>query len=402
MQNRLKTTFMVILFAAYLCAGQKKREEKTWEEEMLQINMHYHRYDDKYSGWYLWLRTGRENSLSYEFYKNDSFGGMVSCSIKIVKGITNTGFMIRHADQGASWDMREICSERSIDTTQSRNGFLDLYVIQDESDIGYWKPEILQMNPSNKVIVPPLTYITAMETTASEQLNQSAIQSTSFLQSNKLPKILTNGTQTLDGTDLSEKDLGTTNSKDMNLNEEDICDLEFSHMETVGSEINNIKISANVMSSKNGGKNIARGKKNIEKRMINRTTGVNDIGIRDTKTGDTKTGDTKTGDTITSYIRTNEIKTDNTITDNEITDYIQTKETDTQETDIQVIDMKEIDTQETQTNIIIKDDTSTENEIFSDPATYENSYHTTFHLLLVIASAVVIVAVTFLVLQICK
>jgi Bacterial pullanase-associated domain. len=342
MQNRLKTAFIAILFAAYLSAGQKRREEKIWEEEMLQINLHYYRYDDNYSGWYLWLRADRGNSLMYEFDKNDNFGGIVTCSIKIVKGITNIGFMIRHADQGTSWDMREICSERFIDITHARNGFLDLYVIHDESEIEYWRPEMLQTNPSNNVIASPTIHMTSMNTSAFEEpVNQPEIQSISFIQSNKLAKTFTNDIQIIDKTESNDNEICKSNINDIKLDEENICALELDHMKIVESKIDEKKIS----------------NKNIGDRKIS------------------------SNDVITNEIKTDNAKTDNAKIDNEKTVYAKAKETET--------------------NIIIMDDAGAQDVSFSNPAKYRKCYRTSFHLLLII-SAMVVVAVTFLILQVCN
>lgn len=108
----------------------------------IALKIHYHRYDNAYTGWNLWLwQTGFEGSAN-EFNGSDEFGQILNVNIKPEEGITDLGFIVRQGE----WLAKDIDSDRFINLTREKNSKLEVWLVQGDSRV-YYKLSDIDMSP---------------------------------------------------------------------------------------------------------------------------------------------------------------------------------------------------------------------------------------------------------------
>ena len=108
----------------------------------IAVKVHYHRYDNNYTGWNLWMwQTGKEGA-AYTFNGSDEFGQTLSVNIKPDAGVTDLGFIIRLNE----WQAKDIDADRFINLTREKDGKLDVWLVQGDSRV-YYKLGDIDMSP---------------------------------------------------------------------------------------------------------------------------------------------------------------------------------------------------------------------------------------------------------------
>lgn len=93
------------------------------------IKLHYHRSDDKYSDWDVWMWEYGKDGAGYAF---DDEGGEKVATMHVTPGVTSVGFIVRTA----SWT-KDIGEDQFIDIAEVVSGTVHIYV---ESQVkGYTK-----------------------------------------------------------------------------------------------------------------------------------------------------------------------------------------------------------------------------------------------------------------------
>lgn len=97
--------------------------------ETLTLKLHYHRADEDYDGWDVWLWEEGGDGSAYAFEEEE--GEMVATK-EITPGVTSVGFIVRTAD----W-VKDIDADQFIDISEMVSGTVHIYV---ESGVeGYTK-----------------------------------------------------------------------------------------------------------------------------------------------------------------------------------------------------------------------------------------------------------------------
>lgn len=84
------------------------------------IKLHYHRADEKYDGWDVWLWEYGKDGAGYAFEDVD---GEKVATMNVTPGVTQVGFIVRTA----SWD-KDISSDQYIDIADVISGTVHIYV----------------------------------------------------------------------------------------------------------------------------------------------------------------------------------------------------------------------------------------------------------------------------------
>ncbi len=108
----------------------------------IALKVHYHRYDNNYSGWNMWLwQVGFEGSGN-PFNSSDTFGAVLNINIKPEEGINDLGFILRLNE----WIAKDIDSDRFINLTRQKDNKLEVWLVQGDTRI-YYKLSDIDMSP---------------------------------------------------------------------------------------------------------------------------------------------------------------------------------------------------------------------------------------------------------------
>ena len=99
--------------------------------DAITVNIHYYRYAEDYTGWSFWLWPQNGDGFNCNFTSGDSYG--VVSSYRISKSIGKLGFIVKYND----WEKREPGGDRFIDLSKAKNGVLDVYLLENDSNVYY-------------------------------------------------------------------------------------------------------------------------------------------------------------------------------------------------------------------------------------------------------------------------
>lgn len=129
MARRMKALFMAVLMFAMTLATSVTDVITVKAAEDLVLKLHYHREDENYDGWDVWLWEEGGDGAAYTF--EDENGEMVATKV-ITPGASSVGFIVRTAD----W-AKDIDADQFIDISEMVSGTVHIYV---ESGVeGYTK-----------------------------------------------------------------------------------------------------------------------------------------------------------------------------------------------------------------------------------------------------------------------
>lgn len=106
----------------------------------ITVNVHYHRYDEIYDGWNLWLWPDGGDGASYDFSGSDDFGKIAT--VKAQSSAGKLGIIVRLND----WEQKDVDSDRFIETSKAVNGVLDVYLVQGDENI-YFGADEMDLSP---------------------------------------------------------------------------------------------------------------------------------------------------------------------------------------------------------------------------------------------------------------
>ncbi len=109
------------------------------------VIVHYHRFDNSYSGWNLWLWPQAPKSLggaAYNFNGSDSFGQVAT--VKVPGDNTQVGVIVRQGN----WIAKDIASNRYLNVT---HGTAEVWLLQGNPDVYY------SLADAQKAMVPAIS-----------------------------------------------------------------------------------------------------------------------------------------------------------------------------------------------------------------------------------------------------
>ena len=98
----------------------------------IQLNIHYRRFDNNYTGWNAWVWPKGGEGAAYPITSSDDFGSVITLSFDASLA-SEAGFIIRLND----WAQKDVDQDRFINITKARNGVLDVYLVQGDATIYY-------------------------------------------------------------------------------------------------------------------------------------------------------------------------------------------------------------------------------------------------------------------------
>ena len=129
MKKRIGAFLMACLMLLVTVATSVADATTVKAAEDLILKLHYHRPDETYDGWDVWLWEEGRDGGAYAFAEED--GEMVATMV-VTPGTTTIGFIVRTAD----WT-KDINADQFIDISEMVSGTVHIYV---ESGVeGYTK-----------------------------------------------------------------------------------------------------------------------------------------------------------------------------------------------------------------------------------------------------------------------
>ena len=103
-----------------------------------QLTIHYHRYDQNYDGWNLWLWPQGGDGAAYEFTSVDEFGAVGTFSVPGVTTEDSVGFIVKLNE----WDAKDFDGDRYVDLSETN----EIYLVQGEEKV-YLSREEVDLTP---------------------------------------------------------------------------------------------------------------------------------------------------------------------------------------------------------------------------------------------------------------
>lgn len=128
-RNRIKAILLAVMMIMTTVITPFADAVTVKASEDLVLKLHYHRADENYDGWDVWLWEAGGEGSGYAFAEED--GEMVATKV-VTPGVTSVGFIVRTAD----W-AKDIDKDQFIDISEMVSGTVHVYV---ESGVeGYTK-----------------------------------------------------------------------------------------------------------------------------------------------------------------------------------------------------------------------------------------------------------------------
>ena len=115
-------------------------EAQAPSEGQIQVNLHYHRFDQNYDGWNLWFWPEGGDGTGNAFTGEDEYGKVISYNVDASAG--RLGFIVRKNE----WEAKDVDADRYIDLSQAVDGKLDVWVLQADAGI-YFAEEDVDLSP---------------------------------------------------------------------------------------------------------------------------------------------------------------------------------------------------------------------------------------------------------------
>lgn len=142
MHKRLKAICMAIIMTAFTVLGSVQSANPVKAAQELTINIHYHRYAEDYDGWNIWSWITGGEGAAYEFNGEDEFGKVATYKLNMEDDTSQIGFIVRHSTESNAWDKKDTESDRFMDVSMAKDGVIDIYVVQDDTNFGYAEDEM--------------------------------------------------------------------------------------------------------------------------------------------------------------------------------------------------------------------------------------------------------------------
>lgn len=109
--------------------------KKEVNHEQIEVTVHYHRFDENYEGWNLWLWPDQKDGAAYTFTGEDEFGKIAKFTVPNTAGVSQLGFIVRHSTSDNEWNNREF-SDRFIQKIND-DGTAEIWLVQGQERVFY-------------------------------------------------------------------------------------------------------------------------------------------------------------------------------------------------------------------------------------------------------------------------
>lgn len=150
-----------IIFANYTAVGTGKSSADFGAKTVVII--HYHRFDDSYNGWNLWIWPTKpvgKNGSAYQFQYRDAYGPYAI--VKFNKKYTQVGFIVRLDD----WKAKDVSVDRFINIPSS--GVAEIWVLEGQNR--YWT-DVKNVNTSPRIMAAFLNKLNVVDAYLTKNIN---------------------------------------------------------------------------------------------------------------------------------------------------------------------------------------------------------------------------------------
>jgi len=103
------------------------------------VVFHYHRFDNTYEDWNLWIWAKGGEGKSYAFTSEDAFGKTAEITLSDLGDAKEIGFIVRKGE----WEAKDIESDRFVKLSQvNAAGLLEIYLVQGAETVYFTEAEI--------------------------------------------------------------------------------------------------------------------------------------------------------------------------------------------------------------------------------------------------------------------
>lgn len=135
----MKKFFNLLISLIILLASFSHERLTTQAEETKTLIVHYHRLDDNYDGWNLWIWPEGGDGSSYAFNENDDYG--VKTTLNFDSKSDTVGIIVRLNE----WELKDIDVDRFVDL---KTGITEIYLLENDPNIYTDKPEVDSSSPT--------------------------------------------------------------------------------------------------------------------------------------------------------------------------------------------------------------------------------------------------------------
>ena len=105
--------------------------------DKVKVTIHYHRYDNNYTDWNLWIWPDKGEGKAYEFNGEDDYGKVATIELPGMTGADKIGFIVRQGE----WKSKDIDKDRFI-TEIAADGSVNVWLLQGDENVYYSKDNI--------------------------------------------------------------------------------------------------------------------------------------------------------------------------------------------------------------------------------------------------------------------
>lgn len=108
-------------------------------EDQINMTVHYHRFDEQYDGWNLWIWVKGKDGQSFAFNSDDAFGKKADFVLEGISSAEEIGFIVRKGE----WEAKDVDADRfvSIDA-KNAEGNIEIFLVQGVENVYYSESEI--------------------------------------------------------------------------------------------------------------------------------------------------------------------------------------------------------------------------------------------------------------------
>jgi pullulanase len=108
----------------------------------ITLRIHYHRFDEDYNGWNIWLWPKDGEGTPYSFNNEDEYGVFFEQKLSGLSGINEIGLIVRLNE----WEAKDIDEDRFVKIENLNDNILEIYLVQGDKKI-YTDKSKVDMSP---------------------------------------------------------------------------------------------------------------------------------------------------------------------------------------------------------------------------------------------------------------
>ncbi len=125
MGKRIKLAILLIALLSISVVGAFVTQPIVHAADTVNLTFHYHRYDDDYTSWNIWVWEDGKDGEAVEFSSSDEFGKI---AFKVVSANAKIGFIVRQGN----WAAKDVAADRFINVGEVDK---DIWLIQGDAVI---------------------------------------------------------------------------------------------------------------------------------------------------------------------------------------------------------------------------------------------------------------------------